>query len=156
MVESKIKGRPSLRNFLSTGKVSFEPESVAEKKAKKDAPVKEDNASIVKKTVKSGKKSGSVKKKLKYDFSWILEKLAPDDLGTWEMIFNSDATIKEEPLDMVLLREMFRNMDRVKYTLYVLDASGNNMRTIRSGVQIREPFEFFILWDDSGSVTVYR
>lgn len=126
MSEKKIKNRPSLKNFLSTGKVSMSDEVVKETKM------------------------------ISPSFDWLLKLLSPKDLETWEPIFASGAGFKEEKTDIVGLREFFRNMDRIRFTLYALDSEGADMRMIRSGVQIREPYVFFLLWDDDGAATIYK
>lgn len=147
MSEKKtVKTRPSLKNFLSTGKVELETE-VAPKVVKPPKPPKPEKPKKEKKPKPEAPAN---------DFSWLLKKLAPDDLAMWEGMLNSGAGFEEKKIDFIQLRDMFRTMDRVQFTLYMLQAEGTPMRTIRSGVQIRDPFEFFLLWDDNGAATVYR
>ncbi|MCL1941278.1 MAG: hypothetical protein FWG09_04985 [Synergistaceae bacterium] len=133
---SRKLSKPSLKNYLSTGKVVIEePQEVHE--APKAAAEK-----------KTGEGKGVNADKLLGFFS-------EEDLATWEPVFKAGAEIKKEKLDLVGLRNFFRTMDRVRFTLYILESEKAAMRIIRSGVQIREPFLLFLLWDDIGVASIY-
>jgi hypothetical protein len=127
--------KPSLRNYLSTGKVIIEtPEETVV--ASNTASAENSNA----KAINADK---------------LIELFSLEDSNTWEPVFKAGARIKTEKTDLVELRNFFRTMDRVRFTLYILENEKSTMRIIRSGVQIREPFILFLLWDDMGAASVY-
>ena len=129
---SRRLSKPSLKNYLSTGKVMVEePQGVK-------AVVDEKNTD--EKVINADK---------------LLGLFSPDDLDTWEPVFKAGAGIEKEKIDLVELRNFFRTMDRTRFTLYILENEKTAMRIIRSGVQIREPFLLFLLWDDTGIASVY-
>ena len=128
--------KPSLKNYLSTGKVIIE-ESQEACDVSKIAVNKE---SADEKIINTDK---------------LLGLFSLDDFNTWEPIIRAGAQIIREKTDLVLLRDFFRTMDRSRMTLYILESEKTAMRVIRSGVQIREPFLLFLLWDDMGVASLY-
>ena len=133
---SRKLSKPSLKNYLSTGKVIIEEPQEA-----REAPkVAADKGADEEKGVNADK---------------LLGLFSDEDLATWEPVFKAGAEIKEEKTDLVELRNFFRTMDRVRFTLYILESEKAAMRIIRSGVQIREPFLLFLLWDDIGVASIY-
>ena len=128
---SRKSSKPSLKNYLSTGKV------IIEKDASK-ADVNEENADD--KVINA---------------EMLLELFSPEDSNTWEPVFKSGAEIKREQVDLAKLRDFFRTMDRARFTLYMLQDEKTTMRIIRTGVQIREPFLLLLLWDDTGVASIY-
>ena len=128
---SRKSSKPSLKNYLSTGKVIIEKDT-------SKADVNEENTD---ENVMSAE--------------MLLELFSPEDSNTWKSIFESGAEIKREQVDLVKLRDFFRTMDRARFTLYMLQDEKTTMRIIRTGVQIREPFLLFLLWDDTGVASVY-
>ena len=134
MVSRKLS-KPSLKNYLSTGKVIIEGSHEASDASK--ANVDKENADE------------------RVNIDKLLELFSPEDLVTWEPIFKAGAKIKRVKSDLAELRNYFRTMDRTRFTLYILESEKTEMRTIRSGVHIKEPFLLFLLWDDTGAATVY-
>ena len=133
---SRKLSKPSLKNYLSTGKVMIE-ESREVCDTSKTVVDKENTEEKVVNTEK------------------LLGLFSPEDLYTWEPVFKAGAEIKKEKTDLVELRNFFRTMDRARFTLYILENEKTAMRLIRSGVQIREPFLLFLLWDDIGVASIY-
>jgi len=128
--------KPSLKNYLSTGKVIIE-EKQEVGTVSKEADNKENTEE---KTFKANK---------------LLGLFSPEDQSIWEPVFTAGAEIVNEKVNLIELRNFFRTMDRVRFTLYILENEKTAMRTIRSGVQIREPFLLFLLWDDTGIASLY-
>ena len=133
---SRKLSKPSLKNYLSTGKVTIEGSQEVCDAPK--ATVNEENTE--EKVVNTNK---------------LLGLFSSEDLNTWGPIFKSGAEIKSEKADLGELRVFFRTMDRVRFTLYILEREKSVMRIIKSGAQIREPFLLFLLWDDTGVVSMY-
>lgn len=138
-------GRPSLKNFLATGKVEILEEQIKPEKAKK--PEKKPKPAKPKKI--------KTPEKLDKNPPAFFELLAPEDLEVWSGIYNSGAEFCDEKFDAMVLREKFREMDRSRFTLYVLLAEKEPLKVVRSGVGIREPFILFLLLDDEGVATIY-
>ena len=132
---SRGLSKPSLKDYLSTGKVIIGESN------------EESDTTIINADINSSGK--------RIDIDKLVELLSTDDSNTWGPIFRAGAEIKNEKTDLSELREFFRTMDRVKFTLYILENVKSNMRIIRSSVQIREPFLLFLLWDDAGVASVY-
>jgi len=127
--------KPSLKDYLSTGKVITGESHEAGDITKTNISVNSDEKNI--------------------NADKLVELFSADDSNTWGPIFNAGAEIKYEKADVSELREFYRTMDRIKFTLYILENEKTNMRIIRSSVQIREPFVLFLLWDDAGVASVY-
>ena len=132
---SRGLSKPSLKDYLSTGKVLI-GESLAAS-----------NTARINVNLNSDEKNMSVDK--------LIGLFSTDDANTWRPVFKAGAEVKNEKADLSELRDFFRTMDRVKFTLYILENEKTNMRIIRSSVQIREPFILFLLWDDAGVASVY-
>ncbi|MCL2767507.1 MAG: hypothetical protein FWE49_02090, partial [Synergistaceae bacterium] len=94
--------KPSLKNYLSTGKVLIE-ESQEACDVSKIAVNKE---SADEKIINTDK---------------LLGLFSLDDFNTWEPIIRAGAQIIREKTDLVLLRDFFRTMDRSRMTLYILE-----------------------------------
>ena len=135
---SRKLSKPSLKNYLSTGKVMTE-----ESQEVVTAPEETETANI----------ENTVNKAVNIDK--LLRMFSPEDISTWSPVFEVGPEIRVEKMDIVELRNFFRTMDRARFTLYILENEKTTMRTIRSGVQIREPFLLFLLWDDTGVVSLY-
>ena len=135
---SRKLSKPSLKNYLSTGKVMTE-----ESQEVVTAPEETETANI----------ENTVNKAVNIDK--LLGMFSPEDISTWSPVFEVGPEIRVEKMDIVELRNFFRTMDRARFTLYILENEKTTMRTIRSGVQIREPFLLFLLWDDTGVVSLY-
>ena len=120
------KAKPSLKDYLKTGKVRFEP---------------------------SESKESSLSRKT--EAAELFERLAEADRTMWSSIFSSGAEMQASPLDFVSAREDFRTMDRVRFTYYILDREGGPLRPVRSSVQIREPLVLLLKWDEKGTLTLY-
>jgi hypothetical protein len=128
------KMRPSLKDYLRTGKVRMEPEEPPSRR--KDHEEKEPRKSA----------PGTDK---------FLKLLTPHDLQVWQPIARTETEIQELPLDLVSLREDFRTMDRARFTFYTLEGEGTPLRPIRTSVQIREPLLLALKWDETGILTLY-
>ena len=133
---SRKLSKPSLKNYLSTGKVIIEESQEVSDTSK--ATVSEEN---------TGEKILITDKLLGF--------FSPDDLNIWGPVFRAGAEITIKKINIVELRDFFRTMDRVRFTLYILENEKTTMRIVRSSVQIREPFLLFLLWDDIGVASVY-
>lgn len=123
------KSRPSLKNYLTTGKVIIDEKTSDNKEiaAPEPSPI--------------GKN--------------FVDMLTPSDAETWGAILSAGAEIERIPLEITKLREFFRTMDRGRFTLYKLEAPGGVLKIVRSGVQIREPYRLFLMWDDKGIATLH-
>ena len=129
------KKRPSLKDYLRTGKVQMEPEESPSRP--KDA---EDEA-----PASPGKPQGDA----------FLKVLTPRDLEVWEPILRAGIEIKELPLDYASLRKAFRVTDKVRFTYYILEREAMPLRSIRTSAEIREPLLLVIGWDEMGTLTLY-
>lgn len=132
---SRKISKPSLKNYLSTGKVVIEESHETCGDSGKNV------------------ETDSQGKTISVDELLLL--FSEEDLNTWGPVFKAGAEIKKEKLDIIEMRDFFRTMDRVRYTLYVLKNEKTTMSVIRSSVQIREPFLLFLLWDDTGVSSIY-
>ena len=131
------KIRPSLKDYLRTGVVRFtedHPPAAAEERELPSAPPPAPPQ----------------------DSAMILAILSERDRRTWEPIFNAGTEIRVAPLDLVALREEFRNADRNRYTYYLLANGKDHLRPVRTSVQIREPVKGLLKWDETGVLTFYR
>ena len=133
---SRKLSKPSLKNYLSTGKVIIE----------EPQEVRDTSKTAADKEAAEGKAVNADK---------LLGLFSEEDLVTWEPVFKAGAEIEKGKTDLVELRNFFRTMDRTRFTLYILENEKITMRLIRSGVQIREPFLLFLLWDDIGVASIY-
>jgi hypothetical protein len=145
-IVSRKLSRPSLKNYLSTGKVSTEESCEILDASKTDVDISCDISKI-------NVDKNTDEKVINTDK--LIELFSPEDSNIWETVFKAGAKIKKEKIDLVELRNFFRIMDRVRFTLFILESEKTKMRSIRSSVQIREPFLLFLLWDDTGVATVY-
>jgi hypothetical protein len=134
-IVSRKLSKPSLKNYLSTGKVVIEESHRTSDDSSTGADIN-DNGKVI-------------------DADKLLEIFSPEDIDTWGPVFKAGAEIKKVKIDLVELREFFRTMDRVRFTLYILENEKTTMRIVRSGVQIREPYLLFLLWDDTGVASIY-
>jgi hypothetical protein len=85
----------------------------------------------------------------------FLNMLSESDRGTWEPILRAGTEIVSLPADFVALREEFRTMDRSRFTFYILDSPGTNLRSLRTSVQIRDPMTLLLRWDETGTLTLF-
>ena len=132
---SRRVSKPSLKNYLSTGKVLIEE------------PQETCDPSIIDVGISAHRKTISA--------DGLLGIFSEEDIYIWGPVFEAGAEIKKDRIDLIEMREFFRTMDRVKFTLFVLKNEKATMQIIRSSVQIREPFILFLLWDDAGIVSIY-
>jgi hypothetical protein len=134
-IVSRKLSKPSLKNYLSTGKVVIE-----ESYEVCDASGINANENTDEKVINADK---------------LVELFSTEDSNIWGPVFKAGAVIKREEIDLVELRNFFRTMDRVRFTLYILENEKASLRIIRSSVRIRDPYLLFLLWDDSGVASVY-
>ena len=121
------KAKPSLKGYLTTGKVRFDPEEP-------QAPSLGQKPEVLE----------------------LLKRLTEADRKMWEPILSSGAGVQISPLDFVSVREDFRTMDRSRFTYYILDGEGGPLRPVRSSVQIRESLMLLLKWDEIGVLTLYE
>ncbi|MDR3265463.1 MAG: hypothetical protein LBT15_05565 [Synergistaceae bacterium] len=158
--------RPSLKDYLKTGKVSLEPVDPAASPSASSTPPETPVAEKVEKTkkasgtkrgknvsaVSSGSLSGDAPSPIGAMF---LGMLSEADRGTWDPILRAGTEIASLPADFVALREEFRTADRSRFTFYILDRPGTGLRPLRTSVQIREPMTLLVRWDEMGMLTLF-
>jgi hypothetical protein len=120
--------RPSLKDYLKTGKVRMEPEEP-------QTPPRQ--------------------KEIAFGGDTFLKLLTPHDLEVWKPILQAEIAVQELPLDFPSLREDFRTMDRARFSCYILERDGTPLRPVRTSVQIREPLLLALKWDETGTLTLY-
>ncbi|NLL36786.1 MAG: hypothetical protein GX256_04605 [Fretibacterium sp.] len=128
------KIRPSLKDYLRTGVVRPEADSLSKEMDSNEAaapPPSSDSQES------------------------FLSLLSPQDRETWQPILRAGVKVCSLPLDIVSAREDFRTADRNRYTFYILNKKGEPLRSPRTSVQIREPFELFLKWDETGVLELY-
>ena len=130
------KIRPSLKDYLRTGVVRLtedrESDAFAENQGHPSAPTSPPGLS-----------------------ESLLALLSERDRHTWEPILKAGTEIRSAPLDFVALREEFRTADRNRFTYYLLADEEEHLRPIRTSVQIREPAQMLLKWDETGVLTFY-
>lgn len=134
------KARPSLKDYLRTGVVRMEEGSISQADS---AATPEDNTSGLG-TAETPPLSTA-----------LLSILSEEDRRTWRPILEAGTEIRHLELDFVSLREEFRTADRNRFTYYLLEGPGELLRPIRTSVQIREPVQFVLKWDEMGTLTLY-
>lgn len=169
--------RPSLKDYLRTGEVRTEvfetqetpvPESLPprtrEKKSEASSRTKQ-AASQKSKTEKrppqakerrSATKTTARAKATPSVADSFLNSLTEADRATWVPVLSAGSEVTELPLDFIAVREDFRTMDRNRFTCYILDRKGADLRPVRSSVQIREPLELLLKWDELGVLILFR
>ena len=125
------KIRPSLKDYLRTGVVRFTEDHLSVAAEKRESAPPQNSA-------------------------MILDLLSERDRRTWEPIFNAGTEVRVASLDLIALREEFRNADRNRYTYYLLADGEDHLRPVRTSVQIREPVKGLLKWDETGVLTFYR
>lgn len=155
------KRRPSLKDYLKTGEVHLEPETLSfptEGTPAEQAP--EQTSTERTATEQAPTERTSVEKT---DAEWMtppaaiaLSKLlSATDRRIWEPILDAGTKITVLPLNLVALREEFRTMDRDRFTFFILEREGANLRPVRTSVQIRDPLTLLLRWDESGELTLF-
>lgn len=134
------KARPSLKDYLRTGVVRMEEGPISQADS---AATPEDNTSGLG-TAETPPLSTT-----------LLSILSEEDRRTWRPILEAGTEIRHLELDFVSLREEFRTADRNRFTYYLLEVPGELLRPIRTSVQIREPVQFVLKWDEMGTLTLY-
>lgn len=168
------KIRPSLKDYLRTGEVHMEPVEASEPSpsAPEAVQLKKKNVKATparpreKKQTAPAKRTVRVKEPLVAQIAEktplstpegiFLELLSEADRKTWEPILQAGTEINSFPLDFVAIREDFRTMDRSRFTFYILDEKGADLRPVRTSVQIREPIACLAKWDEMGILTLYE
>ena len=125
------KIRPSLKDYLRTGVVRFTEDHPSAATEERESALPKNSA-------------------------MILDLLSERDRRTWEPIFNAGTEVRVASLDLIALREEFRNADRNRYTYYLLADGEDHLRPVRTSVQIREPVKGLLKWDETGVLTFYR
>ena len=125
------KIRPSLKDYLRTGVVRLESDDTP---PPSDAPIPSQEDSE----------------------AFFLSLLSGRDRKTWQPILDAGIVLHSLPLDLIPLREDFRTADKNRFTFYILDKKGEPLRVVRTSVQIRNPFEFLVKWDETGILTLYK
>ena len=146
--------RPSLKDYLTTGKVFVEevppaPGTVVAA----PLPAEADHAASgreppIETTTDETKPQTPLPPK-------ILELLGDADREQWTPLLTA-AAIEERPIgELSARREEFRTLDRNRYTLFLLDTPKGTLTPVRTSVRIREPLAALLLWDETGSAVVY-
>jgi hypothetical protein len=139
--------RPSLKDYLTTGKVFVD--AVSQEAAPDAAPVvavEPGPAAIAPAPPKPPEVTAPPR---------ILGMLGDADREQWTSLFSA-AVVEEYPIgDLPTRRDEFRMMDRNRYTLFLLEAPSAALVPVRTSVRIREPLAALLLWDENGRATVY-
>ena len=147
--------RPSLKDYLTTGKVFVEEveaapipsgPSVAEIAPAPAEPSAEMTAALAEQETPLPPKASPPR---------ILELLGDAAREQWTALLTA-AAVEERPIgELSARREEFRTLDRSRYTLFLLDAPKGTLTPVRTSVRIREPLAALLLWDETGSAVVY-
>ena len=144
--------RPSLKDYLTTGKVFVEEVdaapilSVAETAPASAEPSAETMPVVAEQETPLPPKVSPPR---------ILELLGDADREQWTALLTA-AAVEERPIgELSARREEFRTLDRSRYTLFLLDAPKGTLTPVRTSVRIREPLAALLLWDETGSAVVY-
>lgn len=147
--------RPSLKDYLTTGKVFVEEveaapipsgPSVAEIAPAPAEPSAETTTALAEQEAPLPPKASPPR---------ILELLNDADREQWTTLLTA-AAVEERPIgELSARREEFRTLDRSRYTLFLLDAPKGTLTPVRTSVRIREPLAALLLWDETGSAVVY-
>lgn len=169
--------RPSLKDYLRTGEVrveAIEPQEISvsgsvpfrarEKEDKKSSRSKQatpEKSNTRKQAVKVKERRTVRKTTPKMNVTTsvaedFLNSLSAVDRTMWAPVLHAGSEITELPLDFIAVREDFRIMDRNRFTCYILDQKGTDLRPVRTSVQIREPLELLLKWDELGVLTLFR
>ena len=144
--------RPSLKDYLTTGKVFVEEvdaapiSSVAETAPASAEPSAETTSVVAEQETPLPPKVSPPR---------ILELLGDADREQWTALLTA-AAVEERPIgELSARREEFRTLDRNRYTLFLLDTPKGTLTPVRTSVRIREPLAALLLWDETGSAVVY-
>jgi hypothetical protein len=85
----------------------------------------------------------------------LLNVLSEADRRIWEPILRAGTEIQSLPSRLPALREDFRTMDRTRFTSYILDHPGADLRPVRTSVQIKDPMTLLLKWDEMGMLILY-
>jgi hypothetical protein len=146
--------RPSLKDYLKTGEVRLEtlpglPSSPSGSPAAEDGlPARTETSAP--KIPAAVEYAGAGE-----DARVFLNLLSESDRQIWEPVLRSGTEIRRPLFDAVSLREDFRLMDRTRFTYYIVEERNASLRTIRTSVQIREPFVLLLKWDETGVLDIY-
>ncbi len=156
--------RPSLKDYLTTGKVFVEDvPGAAEPVAVEPLPAEARNAAPGKEPAGSGSLPETLCAETTAAVAApetplpprILEILGDADREQWTPLLTA-AAVEERPIgELSARREEFRTLDRGRYTLFLLDAPKGTLTPVRTSVRIREPLAALLLWDETGSAVVY-
>ena len=145
--------RPSLKDYLTTGKVFVEEVEAA------PIPSGPSVAEIAPGEPSAGTTAVVAEQETplppKASPPRILELLDDADREQWTALLTA-AVVEERPIgELSARREEFRTLDRSRYTLFLLDAPKGTLTPVRTSVRIREPLAALLLWDETGSAVVY-
>lgn len=151
--------RPSLKDYLTTGKVFVEEVPHAHDPvdaAPLPAEVRQEPAEAVLRPEEPSTETTTEETKPQTPLPpKILEILGAVDREQWTPLLTA-AVVDERPIgELSARREEFRTLDRSRYTLFLLDAPNGTLTPVRTSVRIREPLAALLLWDETGSAVVY-
>ncbi len=137
--------RPSLKDYLTTGKVFVE-----------DLPHAPDPVDIAPLPAEPSAETAAVAAEPETPLPpRILEILRDADREQWTPLLTA-AAVEERPIgELSARREEFRTLDRSRYTLFLLETPQGTLTPVRTSVRIREPLAALLLWDETGSAVVY-
>ncbi|GHV48238.1 hypothetical protein FACS1894204_12390 [Synergistales bacterium] len=137
------KLRPSLKDYLKTGKISAEPFKENAQEIKQET--KPETTPDVKQAVKT---------KLALD-KVFLSVLSPADKDTWSPVLNAGIDVRPLFLsDIESLREDFLSSDNTRFTFYILHEKGAPLQMVIGESQIQEPFVLVSKWDETGVLSI--
>ena len=145
--------RPSLKDYLTTGKVFVEeveaasiPSGPSVAETAPGEPSAGTTAVVAEQETPLPPKASPPR---------ILELLGDAAREQWTALLTA-AAVEERPIgELSARREEFRTLDRNRYTLFLLDTPKGTLTPVRTSVRIREPLAALLLWDETGSAVVY-
>ena len=153
--------RPSLKDYLTTGKVFVEEVEAAPipsgPSVAETAPAPAEPPALGEPSAETTAVVAEQETPLppKASPPRILELLGDADREQWTALLTA-AAVEERPIgELSARREEFRTLDRNRYTLFLLDTPKGTLTPVRTSVRIREPLAALLLWDETGSAVVY-
>ncbi|GHS94172.1 hypothetical protein AGMMS50276_06220 [Synergistales bacterium] len=150
------KLRPSLKDYLKTGKVSSEPfreNAQVTPLAQAEPEIKpEVTPEATPEAIHEVKPA--IKTKLALD-KVFLSALSPADRDTWSSMLAAGIDVKPLFLPNIeSLREDFLYSDNTRFTFYILNEKGAPLQMVFGESQIQEPFVLVAKWDETGVLSI--
>jgi hypothetical protein len=150
------KLRPSLKDYLKTGKISVEPfkenaqaDPIAQAKPEIRQDIKQETKPDIKQEIKQAAKTSFALDKV------FLSVLSPLDRDTWSLILTAGVEVKPLFLSTVdSLRDDFLASDNTRFTFYILHEKGAPLQMVFGESQISEPFVLVSKWDETGVLSI--